>query len=74
MAKIKIIVDYAGKTLTVHFNEMTQNQTCEELDDGTILIKDPSTGRVLGFEQLHYECNEEEPLVIESSSISKSLS
>ncbi len=54
MAKITVIHDQVGKTLTVYFSEPTVDQVCEEVGEGVILIKDKNN-RVIGFEKLYYE-------------------
>ena len=53
MDKIKVIHDVVGHTLTVWFDDPAQEQVCEETSDEVILMKD-ATGRVIGFELLHY--------------------
>ena len=54
MDKIKVIHDAVGHTLTVWFDEPDQESVCEETLDEVILMKD-ATGRVIGFELLHYQ-------------------
>lgn len=54
MAKITVIHDRVGKTLTVYFSEPDIEQVCEEVGEGVILIKDKNN-RVIGFEKLYYE-------------------
>lgn len=54
MAHIRVIHDPVGQTLTVYWKEPSANQVCEETGEGVILIKDPITGEVIGFERLYY--------------------
>ena len=53
MDKIKVIHDTVGHTLTVWMGDPCQEHTCEETTEEVILMKDAS-GRVIGFEMLHY--------------------
>jgi hypothetical protein len=39
-AKVKIMYDQVGETLTIYFNEPSANHICEELGNGSLLIKD----------------------------------
>lgn len=55
MAHIRVIHDPEGETLTVYFAEPRTDQVCEEVGDGVILIKDPRSGEVIGFERLYYK-------------------
>lgn len=66
MAKIKIIYDAAGETVTVYSHEPSKNQICEELGNGIVLIKNDKTGEVIGIEQLYYRPEEPHRLIIES--------
>lgn len=54
MAKIKVIQDDVGKTLTVWFDDPNKEHLCEETREEVVLMKDHN-GRVIGFEMLHYE-------------------
>ena len=54
MARIQVIHDPAGETLTVYWEEPREDQVCEETGEGVILIKDAKTGEVIGFERLYY--------------------
>ena len=54
MAHIRVIHDPVGETLTVYWKEPSTEQVCEETGEGVILIKDRSTGEVIGFERLYY--------------------
>lgn len=54
MAKINLIHDYIGKTLTIHFNDPTTEYISELTDDEIIIMKDKS-GKVIGLEILHFD-------------------
>ena len=67
MAKIRLIHDRIGETLTVYFEEPDPDQVCEETGEGIILIKN-SKDRVIGFEKLYFQTKEpEETLTVETS-------
>lgn len=53
MDQIKIIHDVVGHTLTVWLDEPEEEHVCEETAEDVVLMKDAS-GRVIGFELLHY--------------------
>jgi hypothetical protein len=53
MDKIKIVHDAEGQTLTVWLDDPAKEAVCEETSEEIVLIKD-ATGRVIGFEVLHY--------------------
>ncbi len=53
MDKIKVIHDATGHTLTVWLDDPAKEHICEETTEEVILMKD-ATGRVIGFELLHY--------------------
>ena len=53
MDQIKVIHDAVGHTLTVWFDDPAKEHICEETAEEVILIKEAS-GRVIGFELLHY--------------------
>ena len=53
MEKIKVIHDAVGHTLTVWFDEPSQESICEETTEEVVLMKD-AKGQVIGFELLHY--------------------
>jgi hypothetical protein len=53
MDKIKVIHDAVGHTLTVWLDDPTKEYICEETAEEVVLMKD-NTGRVIGFELLHY--------------------
>lgn len=59
MAKIKVIHDIIGETLTIYFKEPTNNTVCEETEHEIIFIKDEKTNEVIGFEKLHFKIGEE---------------
>ncbi len=71
MAKIKILHDLVGETLTIYFHEPSENQICELTDDEMILIRDEKSKQLVGFELLHYKPNPVEPLIIESDSFNE---
>ena len=54
MDKIKVIHDTVGRTLTVWLDDPAKEKVCEETSDEVVLMKDKS-GRVIGFELLHYK-------------------
>ena len=54
MAKIKVINDTVGHTLTVWFDEPSTESICEETAEEVVLMKN-ADGRVIGFELLHYQ-------------------
>ncbi len=53
MDKIKIVHDAEGQTLTVWLDDPSKEAVCEETAEEVVLMKDAS-GRVIGFELLHY--------------------
>ncbi len=53
MDSLKIYYDEVGKTLTVWFDDPTQEFIAEETDEEIILIKNQS-GKVIGVERLNY--------------------
>lgn len=53
MDKIKVIHDAVGHTLTVWLDDPAKEHVCEETAEELIVMKDAS-GRVIGFELLHY--------------------
>ena len=53
MDKIKVVHDAEGQTLTVWIDDPANEAMCEETTDEVVLMKD-ATGRVIGFELLHY--------------------
>ncbi len=53
MDKIKVIHDTVGHTLTVWLDDPGKEHVCEETAEEVVLMKDVS-GRVIGFELLHY--------------------
>lgn len=53
MDKIKVVHDAEGQTLTVWIDDPANEVMCEETTDEVVLMKD-ATGRVIGFELLHY--------------------
>jgi Protein of unknown function (DUF2283) len=54
MAQIKVIHDPVGETLTVYWGDPEQEEVCEEVGQGIILIKD-AQGEVIGFERLYFK-------------------
>jgi len=61
MAEVKVLYDREGKTLTVWFEDATEESVCEETGEEVILIKDAS-GRVIGFEKLNFSVDDTEML------------
>ena len=53
MERIKIIHDTIGQTLTVWLGDPEQEHVSTITDNEVIIMKD-SSGRVIGFEVLHY--------------------
>ena len=61
MDKIRVIHDVVGRTLTVWLGDASQEHICEKTAEEVVLMKDQS-GRVIGFELLHYRpADESEP-------------
>jgi hypothetical protein len=66
MDKIQVIHDAVGHTLTVWLDDPATEQICEETAEEVVLMKD-RTGRVIGFELLHYRpAGAEEGLAVET--------
>jgi hypothetical protein len=57
MVEVKVLYDREGKTLTVWFDDASQEYVCEETGDEVVLMKDAS-GRVIGFEKLNFSVPE----------------
>ncbi len=53
MDSLKIYYDEVGKTLTVWFDDPSQECIAEETEAEVILIKNQA-GKVIGFERLNY--------------------
>lgn len=53
MDRIKVIHDAVGHTLTIWLGDPTQEYVSTLTDDEVVVMKDRS-GRVIGFEILHY--------------------
>jgi hypothetical protein len=62
MDKIKITHDAVGHTLTVWLDDPDKEHICEETTDEVVLMKDAS-GKVIGFELLHYRPVQAEPVL-----------
>jgi hypothetical protein len=60
MDQIKVIHDALGHTLTVWLDDPNLEHVCEETADEVVLMKD-ATGRVIGFELLHYRPAQSSP-------------
>lgn len=58
MAGLSVIHDCVGETLTVYWEEPSQDQVCEEAGDGLILIKNRASQEVIGFERLYFRGGE----------------
>ncbi len=52
MDKITVYYDKQGQTLTVWFDDPSQEHVCEETGEEVILIKNKA-GKVIGFERLN---------------------
>lgn len=63
--------DQMAESLTIYFDEPSENHICEELGNGSLLIKDEKTGETVGFEQLNYKPTEPHRLIIESESFNE---
>jgi len=57
MAKVRVIHDTTGHTLTVWLDDPGKEHVCEETSEEAILMKD-ADGHIIGFELLHYLPNE----------------
>ena len=66
MAKLKIIHDKKGETLTVYFDKPGKDQLCEEAGDGIILIKNKKNKKVVGFEKLYFKIKKKDKLSIQA--------
>jgi len=67
MAQVKFFYDDVGESLTVWFDDPALEEVCEETADEVVLIKD-RTGRVIGFEKLHFVASDPDHLAIEIAS------
>ncbi len=65
MAKIKVLHDVKGETLTIYFDEPSKDQVCEEVGGGVILIKNKTSNEIVGFEKLYYHPPHCEELILE---------
>ncbi len=54
MAKINLIHDNIGKTLTIHFGDPKEEYASELTDDEIIVMKNKS-GKIIGLEILHFD-------------------
>ncbi|MFA6238826.1 MAG: DUF2283 domain-containing protein [Bacteriovorax sp.] len=61
MAKINLIHDNIGKTLTIHFGDPRTEYASELTDDDIIVMKDKS-GKVIGLEILHFDNDPDEEI------------
>jgi len=74
MAKVKVIHDLLGETLTVYFDDPKEAWVCEEIGEGVVLIKNKDS-QVTGFEKLYYKPSEvDETVTVETSLASISAS
>ena len=64
MAKINIIHDTIGKTLTVHLDDPKKEYICEMTDDEIILMKDIN-GKIIGFEIIHLGENPDDDISVQ---------
>ncbi len=68
MDPVKLFYDQKGSTLTVWFGNPQDEYVCEETGEEVILIKDKS-GRVIGFEKLHFSVPIHERLQVDVESV-----
>ena len=61
MAEVKVFHDREGQTVTVWFTDPKQEFVAEETGDEVVLMKERS-GRVIGFEKLHFSVPESDSL------------
>jgi hypothetical protein len=54
VAKINLIHDNIGKTLTIHFSDPREEYASELTDDEIIVMKDRA-GKIIGLEILHFD-------------------
>ena len=54
MAKINLIHDNIGKTLTIHFSDPKEEYASELTNDEIIVMKNKS-GKIIGLEILHFD-------------------
>ena len=72
MARIRVIHDAVGETLTVYWAEPRSDQICEETGEGIILIKDARTREIIGFERLYFRSDPaDQSFTLETSSLSR---
>jgi hypothetical protein len=53
VARVVVIFDRTGNTLTVWFDDPKKEHVCEGIEDDIVLMKDRQ-GRVIGLEHLNY--------------------
>ena len=68
MGQVKVYYDRTGQTLTVWFDDPQEEYVCEETGEEVILMKD-KTGKVIGFEKLHFSLPQQEQLQVAFESI-----
>ena len=59
MAQIKVFYEPETELLSVFWQAPRKDQLCTELGDGVILIKDASSGELIGLEVLSYHPGDE---------------
>lgn len=64
MAKINMIHDKIGKTLTIHFSD-PKEEYASELTDNEIIVMKNKSGKVIGLEILHFNYNPDEGVSLE---------
>lgn len=64
MAKINIIHDKIGETLTIHFGDPREEYASELTDEEIIVMKNKS-GKIIGLEILHFNFNPDEGVNLE---------
>jgi uncharacterized protein YuzE len=68
MAEVKLFYDREGHTLTVWFEDSSQEHVCEETGDEVVLMKD-ATGRVIGFEKLNFSIPDPEQFRVDYETV-----
>lgn len=68
MARISVYHDREGHTLTVWFDDPSQEYVCEETGEEVVLMKDRQ-GRVIGFEKLNFASDDAAPLDVDFETV-----
>jgi uncharacterized protein YuzE len=59
MDKVRVYFDRTGNTLAVWFDDPKKEYICEEIDEDLVLMKNKQ-GRVIGFERLNYQSEQQQ--------------